>query len=80
MTKRETTKMTAELLTPHDAAVFLGFSEKTLSRMRMNGSGPRFVKATDTQQGQVRYSRAALLRWIRERERASTSDTQGGTK
>ncbi|MEA2599771.1 MAG: hypothetical protein QOF89_763 [Acidobacteriota bacterium] len=52
------------------AAAFLGVSARTLEGFRVRGGGPRFVKIG----GSVRYRIASLEEYLRQQERASTSD------
>lgn len=66
-----------ELLTAPQAAEFLTVSVPTLSRWRMVGKGPSFVKFTRAQQGIVRYRRSDLERFVAESVQASTSDIGG---
>jgi Helix-turn-helix domain len=47
-------------LTPAAAAVYLGISEKTLTKWRQAGKGPAFVRNQD---GRVRYTIEALKEW-----------------
>ncbi len=46
---------------PHEAAAFLGFSEKTLDNWRQEGIGPPFSRVS--QRG-VRYRRVDLIDWM----------------
>jgi predicted DNA-binding transcriptional regulator AlpA len=57
------------LLTQREAAVALRLSERTLERMRVQGTGPRFVKCNRS----IRYSQQDLEQWIADRVRTSTS-------
>jgi len=52
------------------AADFLGVSARTLEGFRVRGGGPRFAKIG----GSVRYRIASLEEYLRQQERASTSD------
>ena len=52
------------------AADFLCISARTLEGFRVRGGGPRFVKIG----GSVRYRLASLEEYLRQQERASTSD------
>ena len=60
------------LLTPKEAAEFLRVSLSWLAKARMRGDGPPFVKVGRS----VRYSEAALVQWMRGRQRLSTSQQQ----
>lgn len=63
-------------LTPGNAAVVLGISEKTLANWRCNGAGPPFLKLPG-RRGSVRYPLSTLLSWRNEHMRVSTSDPGG---
>ncbi len=56
------------------AADFLGVSARTLEGFRVRGGGPRFVKIG----GAVRYRVESLDAFLRQQERASTSDPGQG--
>jgi predicted DNA-binding transcriptional regulator AlpA len=58
------------LLLQREVSALLRLSERTLERMRVTGSGPRFVKAGR----RVAYRAADLDAWIAARVRQSTSD------
>ena len=59
-------------LFPEDAAaVYLGYSPRTLQGWRTRGGGPVFVKVSATS---VRYRKADLDRFIESKLRTSTSD------
>jgi Helix-turn-helix domain len=58
------------LFTPKEAATRLRVSESFLAKARMNGSGPPYVKVGRS----IRYSEAALVSWMRSRQRSSTSE------
>jgi len=51
----------ADPLNPAEAAFVLGLSTTTLSRLRMTGSGPSFLRPSARV---VRYHRADLLAWL----------------
>jgi predicted DNA-binding transcriptional regulator AlpA len=53
------------LMKPIEAAAFLRVSESWLAKARMRGDGPPHVQIGRS----VRYSKAALLRWLKLRER-----------
>jgi excisionase family DNA binding protein len=57
------------LLTQRQAANLLCLSERTLERFRLQGGGPKFVKAGRA----VRYREADLEAWIAARVVSSTS-------
>lgn len=58
------------LLTPKEAAALLRVSCSWLAKARMAGDGPPFIKVGRS----VRYSEAALLQWMKSRQRLSTSE------
>ena len=60
----------AVLLTPTDAARFLKVSLSWLAKARMRGDGPPYVRVGRS----IRYSEAALLQWLKSRQRLSTSE------
>jgi predicted DNA-binding transcriptional regulator AlpA len=60
----------AELLTPREAAAFLRLSSSWLAKARMRGDGPPFLKVGRS----IRYSRAALVKWLNSQLRVSTSE------
>jgi predicted DNA-binding transcriptional regulator AlpA len=62
------------LLTQREAASALRLSTRTLERMRVQGTGPRFVKCNRS----VRYLRADLDQWIASRVVRSTSELAEG--
>jgi len=59
-----------ELLTPKEAAKFMKMSTSFLAKKRMHGGGPTYSKAGRS----VRYSKTALLAWLKSRECRSTKD------
>lgn len=58
------------LLTPKEAARLLKVSTSFLAKARMRGDGPPFIKVGRA----VRYSEAALIQWMKSRNRQSTSE------
>jgi len=61
-----------KLLTETEVAKLLGLSPRTLQAWRYRGGHtPPFIKVGRS----VRYRRADVLSWLRERQRRSTSDT-----
>ena len=58
------------LLKPEKAGEFLGFSEGWLAKLRMRGTGPKYVKLGR----KVRYVRADLDAWIAASRLSSTSE------
>jgi predicted DNA-binding transcriptional regulator AlpA len=63
--------MGPRILRQKDAALYLGLRESTIEKMRVSGSGPRFVKLGSRAIG---YALEDLDLWIEERKRSSTSD------
>jgi excisionase family DNA binding protein len=58
------------LLTQREAAHLLRLSERTLERKRVQGDGPRFVKAGRS----IRYREEDLAAWVASRAVGSTSE------
>jgi excisionase family DNA binding protein len=58
------------LLTPKEAAKLLKVSLSWLAKARMRGDGPPYIRVGR----QIRYSEAALLQWMKSRQRLSTSE------
>jgi excisionase family DNA binding protein len=58
------------MLTTHEASGYLGLSRRTLERLRVEGTGPKFVKMGRC----VRYIKSNLDDWIASRLVASTSE------
>lgn len=56
-------------------ADMLGISLRTLERMRSDGSGPPFIRASGgARKGRVLYSQTDVEAWLNARRRLSTSD------
>ena len=60
----------AKVITTGEAARFLGLSQSTLAKMRLNGNGPVYCKLGR----RVVYRRADLERWLESRTARDTSD------
>ena len=60
---------TLGLLTPQEATKFLRVSLSWLAKARMRGDGPPYLQFGRS----VRYSEAALILWMKSRQRLSTS-------
>ena len=58
------------LLTPKEAARLLKVSVSWLAKARMRGDGPPYIRIGRS----IRYSEAALLQWMKSRQRLSTSE------
>jgi predicted DNA-binding transcriptional regulator AlpA len=67
---QETSADLAPLLRTDEAAQLLQLSPQRLAVMRLEGTGPSYVKISRT----VRYSRAAIEAWLARNTRHSTSD------
>ena len=57
-------------MTPKEAAHFLRVSLSWLAKARMRGDGPPYIKIGRS----IRYAEAALLQWMKSRQRLSTSE------
>ena len=55
-----------------DAASYIGLAVSTLAKFRVDGSGPRYIRA-----GRILYDRDDLDAWLASRKRVSTSDNGG---
>lgn len=66
----EDTNRNEPYLLQAEAAQVLRLSERTLERMRVDGNGPRFVKAGR----RVLYRRTEIEAWAEARTFASTSE------
>jgi predicted DNA-binding transcriptional regulator AlpA len=60
------------LLNQREAASALRLSERTLQRFRVDGRGPKYVRAGHS----IRYQQNALEEWITSRVRTSTSQEE----
>ena len=58
------------LLTPEETAIRLKVSLSWLAKARMRGDGPPYIKVGRN----IRYSEAAILQWMKSRQRLSTSE------
>jgi excisionase family DNA binding protein len=58
----------SEVLTGAQAADYLQVPQETMRQWRYKGTGPTYAKVGR----HVRYRRAALDRWLEEREREAT--------
>ena len=50
-----------------EAATYLNVSYSTLSKLVAEGNGPPMVRVTE--QGSIRFDRATLNNWMKEREK-----------
>ena len=70
-TSRTSGAVLAHLMTPKEAAHFLRVSLSWLAKARgLRGDGPPFTKLGRA----LRYAEAALLQWMKSRQRLSTSE------
>jgi predicted DNA-binding transcriptional regulator AlpA len=58
------------VLTPKEAAQRLRLSSSWLAKARMRGDGPPFIQIGRA----IRYTEAALIQWMKSRQRLSTSE------
>jgi predicted DNA-binding transcriptional regulator AlpA len=61
---------TSLLLTPKETANRLRLSTSWLAKARMRGDGPPYIKMGRA----IRYNEAAILQWMKSRQRLSTSE------
>jgi predicted DNA-binding transcriptional regulator AlpA len=59
------------LLTAKETAVRLKVSLSWLAKARMRGDGPPYIQISPRS---IRYAEAALLQWMKGRQRMSTSE------
>ncbi len=60
----------ANLMTPKEASAVLKVSLSWLAKARMRGDGPPYIRVGRS----IRYGEAALIQWMRSRQRSSTSE------
>jgi len=65
------------LLTTVEAAAFLRLSPRTLERFRVEGTGPKFLKAGAGKRARVLYEPEALRTWLAGFSFGSTSEYGG---
>ncbi len=63
-----------KMLSTPEAAQYLGLGKSTLNKLRVSGSGPRFVSYGR----RVVYDPSDLDAWLNERKRSSTSEPVEG--
>lgn len=61
-------------LTTTEAASYLRLSPRTLERLRVDGTGPKFLKAGQGVRAKVLYRPADLQAWLEGQSFASTSE------
>ena len=67
--------MSEHLLNTRQVAELLGISKRTVERMRHDGGGPTFVRASaGTRRGRVGYRPSQVDEWVKGRELRSTSE------
>lgn len=64
-----------EYFTVPEAASYLRVSKQLLDKLRHFGGGPVYIRVT---QRAIRYERAALDVWMRERRQTACSDYRDG--
>lgn len=64
------------ILTSAQAAEILGFTEKTLTKWRLQGNGPKYAKVNNKW---VRYRRCDLDAWIASKIVHSTAEEKAGS-
>ena len=62
------------MLTTHEASDYLRLSRRTLERLRVEGTGPKFVKMG---RRSIRYRQSDLEGWLTARSVRSTSEQAG---
>jgi hypothetical protein len=60
----------AILMTPKEAGAVLKVSLSWLAKARMRGDGPPYIRVGRS----IRYAEAALIQWMKSRQRSSTSE------
>ena len=58
------------LLTAKEAGVLLKVSLSWLAKARMRGDGPPYIRIGRS----IRYTEAAIIQWMKSRQRLSTSE------
>ena len=61
-------------LTTIEVAELLRLSRRTLERMRVEGTGPRYLKAGPGKRSRVLYREADVLTWLERYQFGSTSE------
>lgn len=62
------------LLTTVEAAAYLRLSPRTLERFRVEGTGPKFLKAGGGKRARVLYDPVELRAWLARYAYGSTSE------
>ena len=63
-----------QFLTTVEAAKLLRVAKSTLERMRVQGTGPRFIKAGPGKRSRVLYRLAEIDHWLQAQSYGSTSE------
>ena len=63
-----------EFLTTLEAAKLLRVAKSTLERMRVQGTGPRFLKVGPGKRSRVLYRLAEINAWLEKQSFGSTSE------
>ena len=61
-----------QYLRSNEAASYIGLAISTLAKLRVDGTGPRYIRA-----GRILYDRDDLDAWLASRKRLSTSENGG---
>lgn len=61
-------------LTTVEAASILRISRRTLERMRVEGTGPKYLKVGPGKRSRVLYRERDILSWLEANEFSSTSE------
>ena len=61
-------------LVSSEAADVLRISQRTLERMRVEGTGPRYLKAGPGKRSRVLYRQSDILAWLEQQSFGSTSE------
>jgi hypothetical protein len=67
----------SRLLRETELATRLNIAVRTVRQWRWRGGGPPFIKVGSGVKSAVRYSPAAVERWLANQSRISTSDNGG---
>ncbi len=63
-----------ECLTTLEAARILRVAKSTLERMRVNGTGPRYLKVGPGKRSRVLYRATEITAWLESQSYGSTSE------
>ena len=70
----KTTPPELTFLTSVEAADLLRVSRRTLERMRIEGTGPRYLKVGPGKRSRVIYRQSDIMTWLDRQSFASTSE------